>query len=73
LKNAARRSRLTSPDWNRLLNLIDFKQVRGIALDLPTPWSRAAPADDFAGRMFAVVDAMMPGVLTDVTRKDSAS
>jgi hypothetical protein len=71
LKNAARRNRLTSPDWNRLRNLIDFKQVRVIALDLPMPWSRAAPAYDFAGRMFAAVNAMMLGVLTDVTRKDS--
>lgn len=33
------RSRLTSPDWNKLRNLIGFKQVRIVAIDLPTPWS----------------------------------
>lgn len=29
----------TSPDWNKLRNLIDFKQVRIVALYMPTSWS----------------------------------
>jgi len=33
-----RLSRLTSPDWIKLRNLIDAKQVRIVALDLPTSW-----------------------------------
>jgi len=65
-----RLSRLTSPDWLRLRGLIDAKQVRIVALDLPTSWSLTAPADEFTGRMFAAVNAMMLDVLAAVARKD---
>lgn len=65
-----RLSRLTSPDWIRLRGLIDAKQVRIVALDLPTSWTLTAPADEFTGRMFAAVNAMMLDVLAAVARKD---
>ncbi|WP_267382440.1 MULTISPECIES: recombinase family protein [unclassified Sphingomonas] len=65
-----RLSRLTSPDWTRLRSVIDAKQVRIVALDLPTSWSLAAPADDFTGRMFAAINSMMLDVLAAVARKD---
>jgi len=65
-----RLSRLTSPGWLRLRGLIDAKQVRIVALDLPTSWSLTAPADEFTGRMFAAVNAMMLDVLAAVARKD---
>lgn len=65
-----RLSRLTGPDWQRLRTEIDAKQVRIVALDLPTSWSLAAPADEFTGRMFAAVNAMMLDVLAAVARKD---
>jgi DNA invertase Pin-like site-specific DNA recombinase len=55
-----RLSRLTSPDWNKLRAEINIKQVRIVALDLPTSWSLAAPADDFTGRMFAAVSVWRP-------------
>ncbi|MBB3937390.1 Resolvase, N terminal domain [Aureimonas phyllosphaerae] len=38
-----RLSRLTSPDWMKLRAEIDAKQVRIVALDLPTSWNLAAP------------------------------
>ena len=63
-----RLSRLTSPDWLRLRGLIDAKQV--VALDLPTPWSLLAPVNEFTGRMFAAVNAMMLDVLAAAERKD---
>lgn len=65
-----RLSRLTSADWNKLRAEIDGKQVRIVALDLPTSWSLAAPADEFTGRMFAAVNNMMLDVLAAVARKD---
>ncbi len=65
-----RLSRLTSPDWIKLRAAIDAKQVRIVALDLPTSWTLAAPADDFTGRMFAAVNNMMLDVLAAVARKD---
>ena len=65
-----RLSRLTSADWNKLRAEIDGKQVRVVALDLPTSWSLAVPADEFTGRMFAAVNNMMLDVLAAVARKD---
>lgn len=65
-----RLSRLTAPDWTKLRAEIDAKQVRIVALDLPTSWSLAAPGDEFTGRMFAAVNNMMLDVLAAVARKD---
>jgi DNA invertase Pin-like site-specific DNA recombinase len=65
-----RLSRLTANDWSKLRAEIDAKQIRIVALDLPTSWSLAAPGDEFTGRMFAAVNAMMLDVLAAVARKD---
>jgi DNA invertase Pin-like site-specific DNA recombinase len=65
-----RLSRLTSPDWIKLRAEIDTRQVRIVALDLPTSWSLALPVADFTGRMFAAVNNMMLDVLAAVARKD---
>lgn len=65
-----RLSRLTATDWIKLRAEIDAKQVRIVALDLPTSWSLVAPADEFTARMFAAVNAMMLDVLAAVARKD---
>lgn len=65
-----RLSRLTSADWIKLRAEIDSKQVRIVALDLPTSWNLAVPADEFTGRMFAAVNNMMLDVLAAVARKD---
>lgn len=65
-----RLSRLSSSDWIRLRAEIDAKEVRIVALDLPTSWGLAATVDDFSGRMFAAVNSMMLDVLAAVARKD---
>jgi DNA invertase Pin-like site-specific DNA recombinase len=65
-----RLSRLTSPGWIKLRAEIDAREVRIVALDLPTSWSLAAPADEFTGRMFAAINNMMLDVLAAVARKD---
>ena len=65
-----RLSRLTGPDWTRLRAQIDAKQVRIVALDLPTSWRLVTPADEFTERMFAAVNSMMLDVLAAVARKD---
>lgn len=65
-----RLSRLTEPDWRRLRAEIDTRQVRVVALDLPTSWTLAAPADEFTGRMFSAMNSMLLDVLAAVARKD---
>jgi DNA invertase Pin-like site-specific DNA recombinase len=66
-----RLSRLTAADWQTLRAEIDRRQVRVVALDLPTSWLLAAgDPDEFTARMFAAVNAMMLDVLAAVARKD---
>ena len=65
-----RLSRLTDGDWRKLRVELDAKQIRVVALDLPTSWMMASAGDDFTKRMFAAVNAMMLDVLAAVARKD---
>jgi DNA invertase Pin-like site-specific DNA recombinase len=70
IEQVDRLSRLTDADWRRLRAEIDARQVRVIALDLPTSWQLAAHADEFTGRMFAAVNGMLLDMLAAVARKD---
>lgn len=70
IEQVDRLSRLTTADWQRLRADLDARQVRVVALDLPTSWMLAAPADEFTARMFAAVNGMMLDVLAAVARKD---
>ncbi|WP_108662954.1 recombinase family protein [Acuticoccus kandeliae] len=66
-----RLSRLTTDDWQKLRTEIDARQLRVVALDLPTSWTQLSlRADDFTGRIFAAVNSMMFDVLAAVARKD---
>jgi DNA invertase Pin-like site-specific DNA recombinase len=64
-----RLSRLTDSDWRKLRAELDARQVRVVALDLPTSWQLAAPGDEFTARMFAALNAMMLDMLAAVARK----
>lgn len=70
IEQVDRLSRLTDGDWKKLRAELDAKQVRVVALDLPTSWMLAAPADEFTSRMFQAVNGMMLDVLAAVARKD---
>ena len=65
-----RLSRLTDADWRKLRAEIDAKQVRVVALDLPTSWQMASTGDEFTRRMFAAINAMLLDMLAAVARKD---
>jgi DNA invertase Pin-like site-specific DNA recombinase len=70
IEQVDRLSRLTDADWRKLRAELDAKQIRVVALDLPTSWQLAAPVDEFTARMFAAVNGMMLDVLAVVARKD---
>ena len=63
IEQVDRLSRLTEGDWRRLRAELEARQIRVVALDLPTSWMLAAPADEFTARMFAAVNGMMLDVL----------
>jgi DNA invertase Pin-like site-specific DNA recombinase len=66
-----RLSRLDTADWDRLKVELKARQVRVVALDLPTTWAMATKAsDEFAGRMFEAINGMMLDMLAAIARKD---
>ena len=66
-----RLSRLNTGDWDRLNVELKARQVRVVALDLPTSWAMATgKVDDFTARMFAAINDMLLDMLAAVARKD---
>jgi DNA invertase Pin-like site-specific DNA recombinase len=66
-----RLSRLTAADWEKLRSELKAKQVRVVALDLPTSWTVATDhADEFTTRMFESINGMLLDMLAAVARKD---
>ncbi|WP_037454238.1 recombinase family protein [Sinorhizobium fredii] len=70
IEQVDRLSRLTAGDWQKLRSEIDARQVRIVALDLPTSWMLTNSSDDFTGRMFAAINGMMLDMLAAIARKD---
>jgi len=70
IEQVDRLSRLTAADWQKLRGELDRKQIRVVALDLPTSWQLAAPGDEFTARMFAALNAMLLDMLAAIARKD---
>lgn len=71
IEQVDRLSRLTAGDWQKLRTELDGRQIRVVALDLPTSWQLvAASPDEFTGRMLAAMNAMMLDMLAAVARKD---
>ncbi|MDW5315513.1 recombinase family protein [Rhizobium sp. PL01] len=66
-----RLSRLDAGDWERLKREIKDRQVRVVALDLPTSWMMAtSDRDDIHGRMLDAINGMMLDMLAAIARKD---
>ncbi|MFC3706221.1 recombinase family protein [Devosia honganensis] len=66
-----RLSRLNAADWERLRAEIRRRQVKVVALDLPTSWQLAvAHSDDFTARMAEAINGMLLDMLAAIARKD---
>lgn len=66
-----RLSRLNAADWERLRAEIRQRQVKVVALDLPTSWQLAnANSDDFTARMAEAINGMLLDMLAAIARKD---
>jgi DNA invertase Pin-like site-specific DNA recombinase len=68
-----RLSRLNSSDWEKLRLEIKARDIRIVAMDLPTSWlflTTAAKPDDFTSRMFAAINDMLLDMLAAIARKD---
>jgi DNA invertase Pin-like site-specific DNA recombinase len=65
-----RLSRLNDADWRKLRAELDAKQVRVVALDLPTSWQLADTKDEFTSRMFGAINGMLLDMLAAISPKD---
>jgi DNA invertase Pin-like site-specific DNA recombinase len=73
IEQVDRLSRLNASDWEKLRADIKQRNVRVVALDLPTSWTMLTndrDGDDFTGRMFQAINGMMMDMLAAIARKD---
>ena len=63
-------SRLNDADWEKLKREIKDREVKVVALDLPTSHMVLKSEDAFTGRMFEAVNGMMLDMLAAIARKD---
>jgi len=71
IEQVDRLSRLNDEDWQRLKRELATRQVRVVALDLPTSWMMVtSDADGFTSRMLEAINGMMLDMLAAVARKD---
>ena len=73
IEQVDRLSRLNADDWERLRQEITSRKVSVVALDLPTSWTMLEArngGDEFTGRMFEAINAMLLDMLAAIARKD---
>jgi DNA invertase Pin-like site-specific DNA recombinase len=70
IEQVDRLSRLGAEDWARLRTELQGRQIRVVALDLPTSWMMVKPDDAFTARMFEAFNGMMLDMLAAIARKD---
>lgn len=70
IEQVDRLSRLSGKDWDSLKALLVEKNVRVVALDLPTSWQLVAQGDDMTARMMSALNSMMLDMLAAIARKD---
>ena len=71
IEQVDRLSRLNASDWERLKTEIRNRQVKVVALDLPTSWGMASQStDEFTMRMSEAINSMMLDMIAAIARKD---
>ncbi|WHA41924.1 recombinase family protein [Agrobacterium larrymoorei] len=71
IEQVDRLSRLNAQDWDKLKDEIKSRQIRVVALDLPTSWSlMSSSADEFTLRMSEAINSMMLDMIAAIARKD---
>ncbi|WAK04528.1 recombinase family protein (plasmid) [Methylobacter sp. YRD-M1] len=66
-----RLSRLASAEWERLKGLIREREVRIVAVNVPTTWQHLSPTlNEFDARMFGAINDMLLDMLAAIARRD---
>lgn len=71
IEQVDRLSRLNTNDWERLKGEIRGRQIKVVALDLPTSWTTVSThGDEFTMRMADAINSMMLDMIAAIARKD---
>ncbi len=65
-----RLSRLNQEDWETLKREIMDRQIKVVAIDLPTSYAMLNSNDEFTARMAQAINGMMLDMLAAIARKD---
>lgn len=71
VEDVDRLSRLAAGEWERLKSLIRERDVRVVAVNVPTTWQHLKPArSDFDARMVGAINEMLIDMLAAIARRD---
>ncbi len=71
VEDVDRLSRLTAPDWEALKTAINTREVRVVAVNVPTTWHQLLSAQsDFDTRIFGAINSMLLDMLAAIARRD---
>lgn len=71
VEDVDRLSRLAATEWEKLKGLIRKRQVRVVAVNVPTTWQHLAPRqNEFDARMFGAINDMLMDMLAAIARRD---
>lgn len=71
VEDVDRLSRLTAAEWEKLKGLIRKRQVRVVAVNVPTTWQHLAPRqNEFDARIFGAINDMLMDMLAAIARRD---
>lgn len=71
VEDVDRLSRLKEADWQKLKSLLRDRQIRVVAVNVPTTWQSLSPAhSEFDARMFGAINEMLLDMLAAIARRD---
>lgn len=71
VEDVDRLSRLAGGEWEKLKNMIREREVRVVAVNVPTTWQHLSPAqNEFDARMFGAINDMLLDMLAAIARRD---
>lgn len=71
VEDVDRLSRLAAQEWEKLKGLIREREVRVVAVNVPTTWQHLAPSQyEFDARMFGAINDMLMDMLAAIARRD---
>lgn len=71
VEDVDRLSRLASAEWDKLKMIIRQRDVRVVAVNVPTTWQHLSPTqNEFDARMFGAINDMLLDMLAAIARRD---